>query len=117
MSDFSFTFSSDLFDDDGSQAAAKFNLYLKARELKQLSSTLHDILDMPAPKRRVWVDENQEMVKSLLDTCLREAAGVMDGVTLDQEALVISKEFVTHLRDTLAMLQSIVRDGKQNTAS
>ena len=43
-------------------SSAKFNLYLKAHELKEVSKVLEQVLLLPQDQRSLWVEENGEML-------------------------------------------------------
>jgi hypothetical protein len=94
----------------GSPASIKFGLYVKTQEIKQVAENLERILLLPRQERVNWVNEHQEMVQSLLDSFVDDSVLALDGLQLDPEAMKLSVDFITNLRDAINTVQGILRD-------
>lgn len=91
-------------------SSTKFNLYLKTRELKEVSKVLEQVLMMPQDQRASWVEENGEMLSDAVDTFVQDSNLTLEEVTMDTETLELSKELVLSLRDTMDIIQGILFD-------
>lgn len=89
-------------------SSAKFNLYLKAHELKEVSKVLEQILLLPQEQRAAWVEENGEMLSEAMDIFVQDSNLTLEEVTMDTETLELSKELVLSLRDTMDIIQGIL---------
>ncbi|MDQ3008338.1 MAG: hypothetical protein M3Q81_01960 [bacterium] len=98
-----------------SPGSVTFDLFVKTHEIKQIDSTLRQITLMPKPERMDWIEDHQDLVNELLDSFLNDSALALDGLQLDDEALQLSIEFVTALRDTMNTLRSILHDAEKLT--
>lgn len=93
-----------------SPASLKFSLYVKTQEIKQIAENLERVLLMPRQERVDWVQEHQEMVQELLDSFVNDSVMALDGLQLDPEAMKLSVDFITNLRDAINTVQGIMRD-------
>lgn len=91
-------------------SSAKFNLYLKAHELKEVSKVLEQVLLFPQDQRNAWVEENGEMLSEAIDIFVQDSNLTLEEVTMDTETLELSKELVLSLRDTMDIIQGILFD-------
>lgn len=96
--------------------SAKFNLYLKAHELKEVSRVLEEIMLLPPEKREDWVSENGDILSEAVEIFVQDSNLALEDVTMDSETLELSKELVLSLRDTMSIVQGILFD-KQKLAS
>lgn len=94
----------------GSPASVKFSLYVKTQEIKQIAENLERVLLMPRKERVSWVQEHQDMVQELLDSFVNDSVLALDGLQLDSEAMKLSVDFITNLRDAINTVQGILRD-------
>jgi hypothetical protein len=94
----------------GSPASVKFSLYVKTQEIKQIAENLERVLLMPRKERVSWVQEHQDMVQDLLDSFVNDSVLALDGLQLDSEAMKLSVDFITNLRDAINTVQGILRD-------
>lgn len=104
------TLSEPLVSDYAQPAAVKFNLFVKTHEIKQLDTSLRHVLLLPAKDRQIWLDEHEEFVNNLLDGFVNDSTLALDGLQLDTEALQLSIDFVTSLRDVMNTLRGILND-------
>lgn len=88
----------------------KFNLYLKTHEISQVVDSLKSILLMPKAERKQWASDHEESLTELLEDFMQDASLALDGLYLDNEAMKLSMEFVSQLRDAMNALNSIMRD-------
>jgi hypothetical protein len=91
-------------------AAVKFDLYVKAREIQQISDSLRHILTLPQAKRQEWLEENESIVAELMDSFMDDSVLAMDGLQLDQESMELSVTLVTKMRDAMNMIHRIFSD-------
>lgn len=99
-----------------STVSAKFNLFLKAHELKEVSKILEQVLLLPQDERTAWVEENGEMLSEAIDIFVQDSNLTLEEVTMDTETLELSKELVLSLRDTMNIIQGILFE-RQKLAS
>lgn len=86
----------------------KFNLYLKTHEINEIQKVLRHVMLMP-PKNRVdWVTENGEIIQAAFDSFIDDSNNVLDDMSLDDEALELSHELIISLKNTLAIVESIL---------
>lgn len=104
------TLSEPLFQNQAPPAAVKFSLYVKAHEIKQLDASLRQVLLMSNRDRQTWLNEHEEFVNELLETFVNDSTLALDGLQLDTEALQLSIDFVTNLRDVMNTLRGILND-------
>lgn len=93
-------------------SSVKFGLYVKTHEMRQLESSLKQILLLPKNQREEWLNDHEEYVNELLDGFVSDSTVALDGLQLDQEAMQLSVEFVTSLRDVMNTLRGILEDAK-----
>jgi hypothetical protein len=91
-------------------SSAKFNLYLKAHELKEVSKILEQVMLLPQDQRTAWVEENGEILSEAVDIFVQDSNLTLEEVTMDTETLELSKELVLSLRDTMDIIQGILFD-------
>jgi len=99
-----------IFQDHSQPGSVKFGLYVKTHEIKQLDSSLRQILLMPKLERQAWINEHEEVVNDLLDSFVSDSGMALEGLQLDSEALQLSIEFVTSLRDVMNTLRGIINE-------
>jgi len=93
--------------DADDQESLKFNLYLRSRELQQISHYLEKIMLYSASKRAAWLKENKKVLKSLLQVFAQDSSLSLDGIQLDQETANLSMELAMNLRQTVAMINAL----------
>ena len=93
--------------DIADQDNVKFNLYLRSRELKQISFYLEKIMLYNASKKTAWLKENKKVLKSLLNAFAEDSSLSLDGVQLDKETAALSMELAVNLRQTVAMINAL----------
>jgi hypothetical protein len=91
----------------------KFDLYLKIREIKQISGFLQKILLLTRDRRSIWLKENEDMVNQLMDSFLTDSTLALDGMQLDSEAMKMSVELMASLKNVFNILQTVVKDNKR----
>lgn len=93
-----------------SKEEVKFDLYLKLREIKEISRYLEKILLTKEEKRMLWVNENEDLIHQLLDSFITDSTLILDGMTLDGEAMSMSVDLMSHLRQLFNVLQSLLKN-------
>ncbi len=97
-------------------SSLKFGLYLKIREMTSFEASLRQAVLLPRQQRQKWLMEQEDFVNELLDSFIADSALALDGLHLDSEAMALSIEFVTKLRDVMNMLKSIIDSTKMVTS-
>lgn len=92
-------------------SSLKFNLFLKAHELKEVSKVLENVLLLSEKERKIWAKDNGEVINQAIDSFVKDSNATLSELTFDEETLQLSKELVTSLRDTVDMVQDILFDG------
>lgn len=85
----------------------KFDLYLKIREIKQISLYLESILSLDSNKREKFVIDNKEMLEDLLDNLFDESITIVDGASLDKEAMNLTISLIQTVRNTVTVIQNL----------
>ncbi len=89
-----------------------FDLYLKNRELKQINSFLREISLWDRQIRLSWLADNQDVLDQLVDSFMEDSSLVFHGIKLQGEALQLSVELVTSLREAMTVIRSLVKTTK-----
>lgn len=92
--------------------SVKFGLYVKTHEMKQLERSLKQILLLPKHERDLWLSDHEGYVDELLESFVNDSAYALDGLQLDAEAMQLSVEFVTSLRDIMNTLRGILEEAR-----
>ncbi len=90
--------------------STKFNLFLKAREMKQVEEVLQGVMILPETERQQWVEENGEMMSAAFESFIEDSNQTLEEMNFDLESLELSKELVTALRDTTNIVQGILSE-------
>ncbi len=93
-----------------------FDLYLRNREVSQINSSLQKILLWDLPARKTWFNDNQEVIEQLMDAFMQDSTLALDGAKLQGEALQLSVELMTNLREATTVIRSLAhgRDRLEN---
>lgn len=94
--------------DDHSSDSIKFDLYLKVREVKQVTDLLQRVALRDQSSRRRWVKENEQMINQLLDSFMDNSVLALDGIQLDEDVMELSMELMANLRETLSLVQTLL---------
>lgn len=94
-------------------SSVKFNLFLKAHELKEISKVLERVARMPEKKRKAWADEHGEFINSALDSIVQESNVTLSDLSFDDETLQLSKDLILSLRDTVDMFHGLLHQNKK----
>lgn len=114
-----FTITSDFPPGDGSphnpqdSQELRFELFLKTRQIKELSQMMASLRLMPKRERRSWLREHEGMLQDQIDTLLEEIMGAFDQRELDSEVLAESIECVTELKNLMNTLQDLLSSEHQ----
>lgn len=90
-----------------------FDLYLKNRELKQINHSLRKISQWNTGARTRWLTDNQDVLDQLVDSFMDDSALIFDGLKLQGEALNLSVELVSNLREVMAIIRNLLGAGKR----
>ena len=93
-----------------SQDEIKFDIYLRTREIKELGDLLRDILILPKGQRNDWLHENGEIMSHSIDSFIDDSNFALKGIALDDEMIQLSGDLVNSLRDTLNIMQTVLKD-------
>ncbi len=88
--------------------AGKFNLFLKTHEMNELAKVLQRVASLPKKEREVWAKEHASIVQHAVDFFVQESNETLSELSLDAEALELSKQLVISLRDAVDMAQGIL---------
>lgn len=89
-------------------ASVKFDLYVKSREIQQISDSLKQLMLMSVEERQTWLDENEGMVAELMDSFMDDSVLAMDGLQLDKESMDLSVKLVTEMRNAMDMIHRML---------
>jgi hypothetical protein len=89
--------------------AVHFDMYVKIRELKQIGDGLRKIIALPEADKKVWIKDNESYLAEMMESVLQDTLSTIDGMQLDSEGLELSVQLVSTMRDTMDVMQSIMR--------
>lgn len=90
-----------------SKEEMKFNLFLKSRELRQISLALQRVMLKKRVEREQWVEENQSVMENLLKVFAEDSSLTLDGMQLDDETAVLSMELAENLKKTISIINTL----------
>ncbi len=99
-----------MIEKSGNSAAVKFGLYVKTHEIRQIEESLRQVMLLPKTNQRRWLADHEGYISELLDSFVSDSTLALDGIQLDGEALELSIEFVTVLRDVMNTIRSLFSD-------
>src|SRR3990167_4486913 len=86
---------------DSETESIKFDLYVKAAEIKQIADSLENVVLLPEKKRKQWLESHEELIKDLMESFMDDSMLAMDGMYLDPEASKLSVELVSNMRNAM----------------
>jgi len=89
-------------------ARSKFNLFIKAREIDQITKSLHKLDFMSKAAKMSWARENEMIIEEMLEDFMDDSSLVLERQNLDGESLQLSMELVRSLRETSELLQNLL---------
>ena len=89
---------------------SKFDLYLKSRELRQLSEILRDVTHKPRSERLTWIRDNEPFINQMMENFADNSIDVLEGINMDFEAMRLSAELISNLRETTTMIRSLMEE-------
>ena len=89
--------------------AVKFDMYVKIRELQQIRDGLRKVVALSELDRKEWIINNETYLAEMMESVLHDTLGTIDGIQLDSEGLDLSVQLVSTMRDTMDVMQSIMR--------
>jgi hypothetical protein len=88
--------------------SAKFNLFLRAREIKHLTTALHQVTRLPKKQRDVWVEENGQFLADEFEDFISASNMTFEGLTIDEETVELSRNLVFSLKEALTTVQGML---------
>jgi hypothetical protein len=92
--------------------AINFDMYVKIRELSQIGDGLRRIIALPESDKKAWVRNNEGYLSEMMESVLHDTFGTIDGMQLDSEGLELSLQLVTVMRETMDVMQNIMRHSR-----
>lgn len=86
----------------------KFDLFVKSREIKQISQSLEKISLLSEEEQREWINEHETILLDLMNSFMDDSILAMDGLQLDKESMDLSVELVSQLRDAMSSIQKML---------
>jgi hypothetical protein len=93
-----------LFIDDTS----KFELFLKTREIQQVSLALQNVTRLPKRQRELWLKENGAFLAEEFDIFINNSNMTFEGLSMDEETLNLSRDLVLSLKEALSTVQGML---------
>lgn len=91
----------------------KFSLFLKTREIKQLTKALEKIMVLPAHERRKWFREHGELIQTSFDNMIDDSNNLFEDIRLDDEMMELSQDLIVSLREAVYLLEHLTQDSQQ----
>lgn len=91
---------------------AKFSLFLKAREIKQIGKALDYIMLLPKAQRDKWVEEHGEFMNDAFNDFIDSSSETFDAdsTQFDDEMVALSQDLVVSLQETFNRVHKILSD-------
>lgn len=86
----------------------RFDLYRKEKEIREIAQILKDLSTKGRDERRVWLQDNEDLVIELAEEFVDDSLYKLDGAQLDSETLELSVQVMTELRRTLGLFQTVI---------
>lgn len=96
-----------------SDESAKFKLFLRTREIQQITQALHQVLRLPKEQRDTWVAENGEFLAEEFESFIDSSSMTFEGLVLDDETLELSRDLVLSLREALSTVQGMLHSSEE----
>jgi hypothetical protein len=93
-------------------ATKKFQLFVKLREIKELTSLLQEVGLRSTAERQAWLLDNEPIIADMVNEFTDESLSKLQGIGTDRETVNLSVDLVTSLRQTLLLLDSLMIDTK-----
>lgn len=91
---------------------AKFSLYLKTREIKEIGKALEHIMLMPKDLRDQWVEEHGEFMNDAFNDFIDSSSATFDAddTQFDDEMMELSQDLVFSLQETFNNVHKILSE-------
>lgn len=86
----------------------KSDLFIRIHDLKGIHQQLEKLMLLPKHKRNEWVEENESVLQSMLETYIEDSIIAVDSLDQDKETLNLSLEYVSFLRDVVYRVRNIL---------
>lgn len=93
-------------------SSTKFNLFLKTHEIREIQKVLGHVMLLPPEHRVSWVEENGEIIQAAFDSFIDDSNMVLDDMMIDDEALELSQQLITSLKNALSIVENILNEGQ-----
>ena len=100
-----------------SNDATKFNLYLRAYELRVVQRSLEKIAQKPTEEKEALLIEYADMVHQAFDEFIDDSNEILHEVSFDDESLELSATLVTSLQTVISLAQGILHTQKDRLVS
>ncbi len=88
-------------------ADLKFNLYLRAREVRQIVVYLEKLMLKKKSERDLFVSENRNTIEALMKVFVQDSNLSIEGMQLDNEAAALSVQMATDLRQSISLINAL----------
>src|SRR5690606_23457821 len=91
---------------------AKFSLYVKTREIKEISKALENIMLLPKDQRDRWVEDHGEFMNEAFNDYIDDSSESFEaeGAQFDDEMVELSQELVMSIQETFNRVHKILSD-------
>lgn len=89
------------------QADLKFDLFLRSREMQQISLYLEKIMLKDKSERELFVNENRAMIDTLMKLFVENSNLSIEGMQSDQEAATLSMQMATDVRKSITLINAL----------
>lgn len=89
-------------------AALKFELSIKLKEVEQVLETLSQLKLLSNRSQRRWLTAHQPLIAQLMDEFMADSVMAMDGFYLDQEAMQLSTQLVSQIKEATSIIHHLV---------
>ncbi len=87
-----------------------FDLFVKIREIQQITDSLKQVSLLPTSKRQAWIHDHEPIINDMMESFMQDTLLVMDGMQLDGETTKLSIELITSMRDAMNIIGSMFAD-------
>ena len=88
-------------------ADLKFDLFVRSREMEQITVYLENLMRKNKKERETFVEENRPHLESLLPMLVENSNLSLEGMQLDREAAALSMQLAVNLRKSLSIINAL----------
>jgi hypothetical protein len=102
----------DFYSDQLSHEPLKVSLFARIHEMDIIIKQLHQLLNLSVEEKQEWLDENEQMLRDLLDKFVQHLPLKMEDDRMDKETVQLMIEYTGLLQEMTPMIHNILETRK-----